>query len=299
LYVGETATDSSNARLSVSLVDPGVPIFLVKMSASSLEYLAKAILWPSGRRRGILVGAATGYAPHPGAIGVHHVYVRVELHLVLPGDPTKTTSGRRPTTTGSSVLGPDPLLGATLGGDGEDARSALPEVVPGERYLAVLTLGRPRRPTPPPASARLPPTTTPRPARHVSLTASSCPRSPPFVRGRRRGEERRQLASPNPSPSKHDYARHMSGAYRKLATFVGHVPIRASVSERGLAFARVNGDPRIQPAQAQVAQARLALVDPHRWRRGAQGAALASILKLPSNRLGSETLTPPRFARAS
>jgi hypothetical protein len=42
-----------------------------------------------------------------------------------------------------------PILGATLGGDGEDAGSALPEVIPGERYLAVLPregrVGRRRR----------------------------------------------------------------------------------------------------------------------------------------------------------
>lgn len=33
-------------------MDPGTPIVFVKMSASFLVYLAKAILWPSGKKVG-------------------------------------------------------------------------------------------------------------------------------------------------------------------------------------------------------------------------------------------------------
>ena len=66
---GETASDSSNARLSVSLVDPGAPIVLVKMSAPSLVYLAKAILRPSADHDGekAFWGPSLSWAPPSGA----------------------------------------------------------------------------------------------------------------------------------------------------------------------------------------------------------------------------------------
>ena len=173
--------------------------FILKTSAPFLSlYLAKAMVSPSGKRTGKTRSCGSrGYLLDVRAVGVHHVDVLTEVHLALAGqaheDGLLAVGRIRRRVVGSRR---EPVLSGPVALDREDARGAVPVVLLGERYLSVIP-GKAASAEPADMDSMFADNKNAAPkAPRTPRATSSCPHSPPFVRGAANRRRRRRLASP-------------------------------------------------------------------------------------------------------